>query len=244
MADSHPVVRMVRERGPALSVGLVSANLMALGEDLAALERAGVLLAHFDVMDGAYAPMLTVGPPFIKAVKTPMLKDVHLMVREPLASLPDYVAAGADIVTVHPDACTHPHRALQALRAMTNARDAARGIARGIALNPGSPVDLIAPLLEEAEFVMLLAINPGGGGQSCAASTIGRIGQVRTLIEASGRDILVGVDGGITRRNIGQLAGLGVDIVVTGSAVFDGDVGANVAEMTAALRSGAPPQQS
>ncbi len=239
MGDIHPVVRTVRERGPLLSVGLVSANLMALGEDVAALERSGVLLAHFDVMDGAYAPMLTVGPPFIKGVRTAMLKDVHLMVREPLASLADYVAAGADLVTIHPDACTHPHRALQALGAMTNVRDASRGIARGVALNPGMPVEWIVPLLDEVELVMLLAINPGWGGQSFAPATLGRVDAVRQRIRAADREILVGVDGGITRGNIGQLAGLGIDIVITGSAVFAGDVGENVAAMTAALRGSA-----
>jgi ribulose-phosphate 3-epimerase len=208
---------------------------MALGEDVARLEAAGVILAHFDVMDGAYVPMLTVGPPIIKGVRTAMLKDVHLMVREPLASLPDYVAAGADIVTIHPDACAHPHRALQALASMANTRDAARGIARGIALNPGSPVEWLSPLLDHAELVMLVAINPGWGGQAFIASTLDRIRQARRLIEASGREILLAVDGGITRTNIGQLAGLGVDIVVTGSAVFDGNPAVNVAEMTAAL---------
>lgn len=236
MGSQHPIVRLVREHAPVLSVGLVSANLMALGEDVARLEAAGVILAHFDVMDGAYVPMLTVGPPIIKGVSTAMLKDVHLMVREPLASLPDYVAAGADLVTIHPDACTHPHRVLQALGSMANARDAARGIARGIALNPGSPVEWLPPLLDHAELVMLVAINPGWGGQAFIPSTLDRLRQVRRLIDASGREILIAVDGGITRKDIGQLAGLGVDIVVTGSAIFDGSPAANVAEMTAALR--------
>lgn len=236
MTSTHPVVRMVRERGPSLSVGLVAANLMALGADVARLEQAGVLLAHFDVMDGAYVPMLTVGPPFIKAVTTPMLKDVHLMVREPLASLGDYVVAGADIVTVHPDACTHPHRVLQALAAATNARDAGRGVARGVALNPGMPLEWLAPLMDDVEMVTLVAINPGWGGQAFIPRTLERIAETRRRIEASGRDILLAVDGGITRKSIGQLAGLGVDVVVTGSAVFDGDVAANVRDMTAILR--------
>ncbi|HSP90767.1 MAG TPA: hypothetical protein VLN08_07670, partial [Vicinamibacterales bacterium] len=101
---AHPLVDDLRRTGPALSVGLISADLMALGADIARLQEAGTRLAHFDVMDGCYVPMLTIGPPFIKAVKTAMLKDVHLMVREPLASVGDYVAAGADLVTVHPDA--------------------------------------------------------------------------------------------------------------------------------------------
>ena len=233
---AHPLVAELRGAGPALSVGLVSANLMALGADVARLEGAGARLAHFDVMDGAYVPMLTVGPPFIKAVKTAMLKDVHLMVREPLASLADYVAAGADLVTFHPDACVHPHRVLQVLGATAHRDRAHRTIARGIALNPGTPVDAIDPFLDEIEMVMLVAINPGWGGQAFIPATLGRIEAVRAKIAAAGRDILVAVDGGITRRNVGQLAGRGIDLVVTGSAVFDGDLTANVEEMTRALR--------
>lgn len=236
MGASHPIVRQLREKGPSLSVGLISADLMALGADIARLEQSGVMLAHFDVLDGCYTPMLSVGPPFIKAVKTKLLKDVHLMVREPLASLPDYVAAGADIITIHPDACTHPHRVLQVLGAMPNARDASRGIARGVALNPSTPLAVLEPLLDEAELVMLLAINPGWGGQKLIPGTLNRIKAVKAMAAESDRDILIAVDGGVTRQNIGQLAGLDVDMVVTGSAVFDGDIAANVAQMSAALR--------
>jgi len=245
MQATHPFVQTVRAAartasapGPTLSVGLVSANLMALGADVDRLERAGARLAHFDVMDGCYVPMLTVGPPFIKAVKTAMMKDVHLMVREPLASLGEYVAAGADIITIHPDACVHPHRVLQVLGSTRHRDDAGRTVARGVALNPGTRVDAVDPFLDDIEMVMLVAINPGWGGQAFIPATFGRIEAVRQKIASSGREILIGVDGGITRGNVGQLAGRGVDIVVTGSAVFDGDVQANVDEMTRALRGG------
>ena len=233
---AHPLVDDLRRTGPALSVGLISADLMALGADVARLQDAGARFAHFDVMDGSYVPMLTVGPPFIKAVKTAMMKDVHLMVREPLASLGDYAAAGADIVTFHPDACVHPHRVLQVLGAMTHRDHPDRAIARGIALNPGTPVDVLDPFLDDIEMVMLVAINPGWGGQAFIPGTLVRIEAVRRKIAAAGRDILIAVDGGITRRNIGQLAGRGVDVVVTGSAVFDGDARANIDDMTRALR--------
>lgn len=236
MGVLHPVVWQIREAGPSLSVGLVSANLMALGADVSRLEQAGARVAHFDVMDGGYVPMLTVGPPFIKAVKTAMLKDVHLMIREPGPSLGDYVAAGADIITVHPDACRHPHRVLQQIGSMTHAHDAGRPIARGVALNPGMPVHVIEPLLDEIDLVMLVAINPGFSGQTFLPATLGRIEAVHRLIAASGRDILVAIDGGITKGNIGQLAGRGLDLVITGSAVFDGDIGANIDCMTRALR--------
>jgi ribulose-phosphate 3-epimerase len=224
--------------GPSLSVGLVSADLMALGNDVARLQQAGVELAHVDVMDGCYVPMLTVGPPFIKAVRTTMMKDVHLMVREPLASVGDYVAAGADLVTVHPDASAHPHRVLQQLGAMKRVRAPECPVARGVALNPGMHVDVLDPLIDNVELIMLVAINPGWGGQAFIPATLGRIEAVRTKIAACGRDVLLAVDGGITKLNIAQLAGCGVDIVVTGSAVFDGDVTANVTGMTRALRGG------
>lgn len=233
---AHPLVDQLREAGPSLSVGLAAANLMALGGDVERLERAGASLAHFDVMDGSYVPMLTVGPPFIKAVRTAMLKDVHLMVREPLASLGDYVAAGADLITLHPDACTHPHRVLQVLGSTAHRDRAGRTVARGLALNPGTPVDALDPFLEDIEMVVLLAINPGWGGQAFIPATLGRIDAVRAKIAAAGRDILVAVDGGITRRNVGLLAGRGVDLVVTGSAIFDGDIQVNYEEMTRALR--------
>ena len=233
---THPIVEHVRRMGPSLSVGLISADLMALGSDLARLEQAGVQLAHVDVMDGCYVPMLTVGPPFIKAVTTTMIKDVHLMVREPLASIGDYVAAGAELVTIHPDACVHPHRVLQQLGTMKQARTPGHHVARGVALNPGMPVDMLDPLMDDVELIMLVAINPGWGGQAFIPATLGRIEAVRAKIAASGRDVLLAVDGGITRQNIDQLAGRGVDIVVTGSAVFDGDMAANVAGMTRALR--------
>ena len=233
---AHPLVAELRGAGPALSVGLVSANLMALGADVERLERAGARLAHFGVMDGSYVPMLTVGPPFIKAVRTAMLKDVHLMAREPLASVGDYVAAGADIVTIHPDACVHPHRVLQVLGSTAHRDRADRTVARGLALNPGMPVGGLDPFLDDIEMVLLVAINPGWGGQSFIPATLGRIDAVREKIAAAGRDILIAVDGGITRRNVGRLAGRGVDLVVTGSAIFDGDIEANVDEMTRALR--------
>jgi ribulose-phosphate 3-epimerase len=233
---AHPLVTELRRLGPTLSVGLISADLMALGADVARLEDAGARLAHFDVMDGSYVPMLTVGPPFIKAVKTTMMKDVHLMVREPLASVGEYVAAGADLVTIHTDACVHPHRVLQVLGAMKHRDRPDRTIARGVALNPGTPLEVLDPFLDDVELVMLVAINPGWGGQAFIPATLGRIEAVREKIATAEREILIAVDGGITGRNIGQLAGRGVDIVVTGSAVFGGDVKTNIEEMTRALR--------
>jgi ribulose-phosphate 3-epimerase len=221
MADST-ALKMLRESCPTVSVGILTANLLTLGSELSLLERAGVKLIHIDVMDGCFCPMMTVGPPFIKALKTPLLKDAHLMVEEPLEKVAQYAAAGADIITIHPEACRHPHRALQQMRGLSNANDPGRGIVRGMALNPGTPLETLAPLLDELELILLLAVNPGWGGQKFVAATSARITRVKQMIADSGREILLGVDGGITRANAAEVAKTGVDLIVTGSAVFDG----------------------
>jgi ribulose-phosphate 3-epimerase len=217
---------------PVLSVGVLTADLLALGGAVECLERTGVTLVHFDVMDGNYVPMLTFGAPVVKAVRTPLLKDVHLMVEEPLAKLADFVAAGADMITIHPDSTRHPHRVLQALGSMTNANDPARGIVRGVAVNPGTPLAIMEPLLSVTDMVVVLAVNPGWGGQGFIETTGERLAEARRMIRASGREILLAVDGGVTRANVAAIAALGPDIIVTGSAVFDGkDAEANAREM-------------
>ena len=237
MGQSPSLVARLASLAPTISVGILTADLMALGADLARLDGTGVALLHFDVMDGCFTPMMTFGPPLVKAVRTPLLKDVHLMIDEPLEKLGDYVAGGADVVTVHAESCTHIHRVLQRLGTMENANDPARGIVRGVALNPGTPIAVLEPLLDELDLVHLLAINPGWGGQKFLPATMGRIADVRRLLARAGRRILLGVDGGITRENVGTLAGSGVDLVVTGSAVFDGKAPAeNARAMLAALR--------
>jgi ribulose-phosphate 3-epimerase len=221
MGELNSLKRLISE-SPSLSVGILTADLLNLGSELQLLEEAGAKLVHVDVMDGVYCPWMTAGPPLVKALKTPLLKDVHLMIQEPLGKVREYVEAGADIVTIHPDASAHPHRVLQELGGMENANDAARGLIRGVALNPGMPLETLNPLMDELEMVLLLAVNPGWGGQKFAPSTFGRIEQVKKMIEASGREILLCVDGGIKRSNLGEIAKTGVDLVVAGSAVFDG----------------------
>jgi ribulose-phosphate 3-epimerase len=204
--------RELIDRGPSISVGILTADLLHLGEELGALDDAGVELAHVDVMDGVFCPMTTVGPPIVRAIPDRFVKDVHLMVAEPLDKVMAYVDAGAGIVTVHVESTRHPHRVLQSL--------AGSGVVRGVALNPGTPITQIEPLLDELELVLVLAVNPGWGGQAFISSTERRIAQVRSLVE--GREIVVAVDGGITKANAESVASLGVDLIVTGSAVYDG----------------------
>jgi ribulose-phosphate 3-epimerase len=221
MANSDGL-ELLRTAAPTVSVGVITANLLSLGSEISLLERTGVKLAHVDVMDGCFCPMMTVGPPFIKAIKTSLLKDVHLMIEEPLEKVADYVAAGADIITIHVEACSHVHRVLQKLGTFTNVNDAARGIVRGVALNPGTPLEALEPLLDELEYILLLAVNPGWGGQKYIRSTTARIARVQRMIADSGNSIVLGVDGGITKENIAEVAATGADLIVTGSAVFDG----------------------
>jgi ribulose-phosphate 3-epimerase len=218
----HVLFDQLQQAAPLVSVGVLTADLMSLGSELRLMQDAGVRLLHVDVMDGVFCPMMTVGPGFIRALKTPLLKDVHLMIEEPLDKIDSYVAAGADMVTVHVESSRHVHRVLQKLEAMTNANDAGRGILRGVALNPGTPLEVITPLLDMVEIVFLLAVNPGWSGQKFIPSTKGRLSQVRQMVQDAKKNVLVGVDGGITRDNIADVVRMDADVIVTGSAVFDG----------------------
>jgi ribulose-phosphate 3-epimerase len=204
--------RDLLRRAPLLSVGMLTADLLHLGDELEELDAAGIDIVHVDVMDGVFCPMMTVGPPVVRALPDRFVVDVHLMVDDPLDKVQDYVEAGAGIVTVHVESTRHPHRVLRSL--------SGSGVVRGAALNPGTSLSVVDPLLDELELLLLLAVDPGWGGQSFLPSTERRIAQARALVD--GREIVVAVDGGITKANAAHVASLGVDLIVTGSAVFDG----------------------
>lgn len=221
-----------------LTIGINTADLGHLADEIHVLENAGAEVMHIDVMDGVFCPMTTFGPPVIKAMKTQLLKDAHLMIVDPIDKVADYVAAGADIVTFQVESTRHPHRVLQVLGKAVNANDPDRGIIRGVGINPGTPVSAVEPLLDELEYVVILAVNPGWGGQKFIESTERRLAEAAEMIRRSGRPIMLGADGGVTKENIARVAAMGANLVVTGSAVFDGKAAAENArfmlEQTAA----------
>jgi len=222
-----PLQERLLRGGPHLSVGVLGADLSRLGEQIDDARAAGVDMFHVDVMDGVFCPQLTVGAPLVAAIGDAVARDVHLMIDAPLDKIDPFVAAGADIVTFHVESTRHPHRVLQTLRGS--------GAMRGVAVNPGTPVAAIEPLLDELELILVLAVNPGWSGQTFIPSTERRVAEARTLIAQ--REIVLAVDGGITRANVERVAQLGVDLIVTGSAVYDGgSPGDNARAMLEAVR--------
>lgn len=203
---------------PRLSAGVIPANLTRLGAELEHL-RGKAAWAHVDVMDGVFCPQLTVGPAFVAAVaSTGIPVDAHLMVEEPRRLLPEIAAAGASVITVHAEATRHLHRTMQEMTALASENSS---FLRGVAINPGTPVQAVEPVLWLADLVLVLAVNPGWPGQAPAANTHRRVHEVRELAKDAGADVLVGVDGGVTIGNAAEIAGWGVDLIVSGSAIFD-----------------------
>jgi len=228
-----PALPAMADTGAQLSAGVITADLTRLGAEMAVI-RGRAHWAHVDVMDGMFCPQLTVGPSFIKAVaSTGVPVDAHLMVEDPLRMLPEVVNAGAGIVTVHAESGRHPHRALQELTWLSAG---IRPVVRGYAINPGTPVQAVEPVLDLIDLVLVLAVNPGWSGQAPAANTARRIAAAREICRAADHPVLVGVDGGVTLANAAEVASWGADLVVSGSAIFDGkNAPGNLAAMLAAL---------
>jgi ribulose-phosphate 3-epimerase len=202
----------------ALSAGVLTADLTRLGAELECL-RGKAAWAHVDVMDGAFCPQLTVGPAFAAAVAaTGIAVDAHLMVEEPRRMLADFAAAGAAVITVHAEATRHLHRTMTE---MTELAGPERSFLRGVAINPGTPVSAVEPVLDLADLVLVLAVSPGWSGQGFSPGTRRRVQDVRELARRAGADVMVGVDGGVTVANAAQIASWGVDVIVSGSAIFD-----------------------
>lgn len=224
---------------PRVSVGINTADLGRLNEEIALLSQVGVELIHVDLMDGVFCPMFTVGPPVVDAITTPLIKDVHLLVHDPLKHVESVVSAGADIVTFQVEGAQQPLRVLQAMREAGQGAGERRPVIRGVGVNPGTPLQVLEPLMDYTDYILILAINPGWRGQTFLASTAARVQRARRMIEESGRPILLGVDGGVTRDNVAEVVKLDPHIIVSGSAVFDGgDPAANARRILDVVKRG------
>lgn len=229
----------VRAHAPTLSCGILSADLVHLESEVRALERTELQVLHFDVMDGCFVPMMTAGPPLIKAIKTSLLKDAHLMVADPLNKVDDYVTAGSDIITVHVEAAGDILSVLAKLGRMENANHPGRGLVRGVAINPQTELKVLEPLLEHLEMIVVLAVDPNDLGKGFFDSTFDRFAAVKQMVASAGRDVILCVDGGVKLDNIAEIARMGADLVVSGSALFKGaGPSENIPTMLNALKSG------
>jgi ribulose-phosphate 3-epimerase len=202
---------------PRLSAGVITADLTRLGDELEHL-RGRAAWAHVDLMDGVFCPQLTVGPAFVAAVaSTGIAVDAHLIVEGPRRLLAEIAAAGAAVITVHAEATRHLHRTMTEMTALARERP----FLRGVAINPGTPVHAVEPVLWLADLVLVLSVSPGWSGRAPAANTRQRVHDLRELARRAGAEVLVGVDGGVTIGNAAEIAGWGVDVIVSGSAIFD-----------------------
>lgn len=219
---------MVRVR---IAPSILASDFARLGEEIAAVTAAGADFIHIDVMDGHFVPNLTIGAPVIKSLRktTELPFDVHLMIAPVDPFIDDFANAGANILTVHPEAGPHLHRTLQSIRAA--------GMQPGVALNPATPASLIEPVLDDVDLILVMSVNPGFGGQSFIASQLRKIETVRAMIDGTGRDIMLEVDGGVDPKTAPKVIAAGADVLVAGSAVFRGGAGA-YADNIAALRKG------
>ena len=213
-----------------LAPSVLSADFSTLGKDIAVVASAGAELIHLDVMDGKFVPNISFGAPVISSVRkiTNAIFDVHLMIEEPIRYLNDFVKAGADIITVHYEACTDAANTLQEIHKA--------GIKAGLAISPDTPVSVLKPFLKEVDMILIMSVHPGFGGQSFIEESLNKIEDTRSMLQECGRDdVWIEVDGGIGTANITKVKDAGANVFVAGSAVFKGDMVANTKQLLALI---------
>lgn len=204
-----------------LSPSILSADFSRLGEQIKELDEAGAQYVHIDVMDGMFVPSISFGMPVIRAIRgcSDRIFDVHLMIEEPGRYIADFAEAGADLITVHAESCKHLDRTIESIKE--------RGLLAGVALNPATPVSAISCLLEKVDMVLIMTVNPGFGGQKLIPYTVDKVRELKQLLDEKGLKTDIEVDGGINLSNVREVMEAGANIIVAGSAVFNGNVTEN-----------------
>ncbi len=200
-----------------IAPSILSADFTRLGEELKAIERAGADWIHIDVMDGHFVPNITYGPIMVEACKraSNLMLDVHLMIEKPDLIIPDFAKAGADYISVHAEACTHLHRSLQLIKSL--------GVKSGVALNPATPLSSIEYVMDQLDFILIMSVNPGFGGQKFIGSSIDKIRLLSNQLKERNLKTLIQVDGGINKDTIKAVSEAGASSFVAGSAIFHTD---------------------